>query len=650
MSGKIVPGSGSNIYLKTAPASAANAIFEVFGTPTGGKLSGLVNAPYDPQDATIRFTACNAPALPLSMRSFAGHAKYATSPTISVTNLTTTTLTPNFSGGGGTKYYAAIGTTTGGTDSMAWTALADGTSALTLASPLTNGTTYYISGYASNTDKTRTLAVSNTTAYIAVTDPTITQASMSNTTFTIAVNAAPPSGTSNVYKLYTAADVLKATTYTTNTSGSFEVPTSNAQYYVTVQTKSDNTSSGIVKSSLRWCLAAPTAVSVAAFGAYNSTAIVSFTGNTTSSATGNSYTIGMLSGGFLYFKTSAATGDQFTASTVASASTYQSNTFTTLWVFAVGPNGETYKSSDIYFICQPVGGLTKTFTTPIGTTTLSLSLTSGSGGYGISETGASGSLPGYSCYVNGTAPLAENTSVSIYSGKRGSNGINSLTVGNYVTQALCGNGTQGGNGGKGMRSSGEFYYSEGGCSGGGGAASQIIAGPKLIVVGGGGGSGAGVGQSGEGGDAGTGSTSGGIGMQGNSYRGVLTDDGNGGGSMGGRGGGTFSSIGQYYAGGGRGDNGNCTASGTGKDGYIYYYTNITTTSGNGGDGVQDGGEASGAGGGGLGGGGSGSARNYNGSREGGGGGGGGSGHVWSGASLSYVRASQGDGLVFVMVS
>jgi len=107
MSGKIVPSSG-DIYLKTAPASAANAIFEVFGTPTGGKLIGLVGAAYDPQDATIRFTAPTIPALPLSMSTFRGDATYATSPTIGVTNLTTTTLTPNFSGGGGTTYYLAI--------------------------------------------------------------------------------------------------------------------------------------------------------------------------------------------------------------------------------------------------------------------------------------------------------------------------------------------------------------------------------------------------------------------------------------------------------------------------------------------------------------------------------------------------------------
>lgn len=619
MSGKIVPSTG-DIYLKTAPGSAANAIFEVFGTQAGGKLSGLVGSEYDPQDTTIRFTACNIPALPLSMSTFRGDAKYATSPTIGVTNLTTTTLTPNFSGGGGTTYYVAIGTSAGGSNSQTtpWRVMTNGTGALTLTPSLSTGTSYYISGYASNADKTRTLAVSNTAAFVPVATPSITANTISNTTFT-ATAAMPTGATSNEYKLYKADNTLQAT----NTTGIFTGLTSNTQYYVTVQGKTSNTSSGLTTSSTVWCLSRPTLT----FFTVGSSALTATIGAISTNATGiviSNVDSGSASSPALATTTTSAT---FSRGSTTTSNTYTSNTLVTYVVNAVATNTSYSSSNLVFIIVDDTYGANKTVTLTSGT--FSYTVAGGRGGNGVDTSGNTYASYGYGGWGYGTtSAVSSGTTLTLCAGKNGPTGSYALYNNascNYMTPSVkCGDGTKGGNGGRGAA----HPYDQngpgnGGCSGGGGAASQLFGGTFYVIAGGGGGSGGGGGQGGNGGwagSAGTGIQSGGFGA---SYYGALTFTSNGTtGYFGGQGGYGDAVFGY---GGTSGSNtfGNRS---TGTSGFSMnkLAANNTAAYGVGGDGGRYFGTMGAGGGGGYGGGGGGVALNDSQHMASGGGGGGGS--------------------------
>jgi hypothetical protein len=69
--------------------------------------------------------------------------------TRNISNITGTTVTPTLSGGGGTSYQIAIGTSPGTSNTVGWRVATTGTqiTGLTFATR----TLYYISAYASNT-------------------------------------------------------------------------------------------------------------------------------------------------------------------------------------------------------------------------------------------------------------------------------------------------------------------------------------------------------------------------------------------------------------------------------------------------------------------------------------------------------------------
>ena len=193
MSGKRVPGSGSNIYLKTDPVNTSRAIFEVFGTPAGGNLNGLRGSNYDDGARPPPFTSGTILTVPntgnnLSMRLFQDKAPFMTSPTAAtITALSTGSVTPSFTAG--TSNFIAIGSTSGATDTTGgWVPATSGTAitkkldnsnlAFTQALP------YYISIYDSNNaSNTSSLAVSNATAYgipNAATSPILTLTTLTN--------------------------------------------------------------------------------------------------------------------------------------------------------------------------------------------------------------------------------------------------------------------------------------------------------------------------------------------------------------------------------------------------------------------------------------------------------------------------------------
>lgn len=657
MSGKIVPGSGSNIYLKTAPASAANAIFEVFGTPTGGKLSGLVNALYDPQDATIRFTACNAPALPLSMRSFAGYAKYATSPTIGVTNLSATTLIPNFSGGGGTTYYAAIGTSVGGTESMAWTALADGTSALTLASSLTVGSTYYVSGYSSNANGTRTLAVSNTTALVIPTAPTITANTISNTTFT-ATAAIPANATSNVYSLYTQAGVFQSS----NTTGTFTGLTTNTRYYVSVFSATTYTKSASTNSASVWCLS-PVTFGEITLRHTDLYIIVNWTNthSTPGTTVTQRYTITNANG-------TATSGDIEPRANVniraylglGSAPTWDSptaafivdSTFSTLTIAINAPNS-SYTNPTLKF--QRTVQNYMLSITPPSNVTMYYVAKGGNGGPSRYLNNSVFNKGGIGARVDKSVSVSAGSVFKIYTGQ---NGLQSDTIGTIGSRAASGDGTWGGGGGAAYYT-GSYGSGNGGQAGGGGAATIVtLSGAPLVICGGGGGTGQGgnnaSGQWATGGNGGVGTvaangyTPGGEGDAQATFSNAFGHQGGWGGSQ------TISNRAGDWASPDPTTGYTAGAGGGGYRGTVNYVTNFaygsnggswnnTSTGAGGGDGVSYAGTNSGGGGGGYGGGGSGTATNQGSTGIAGGGGGGGS---WASTASTFYNPGLGDGWTY----
>jgi hypothetical protein len=164
MSGKVVPAT--NIYLKAAPGDSNNSIFQVFGTPTGNNLVGLVGSNYDDGARPPPYTALtvpNAASGNLKLSFFGGKSVFLGAPTtldISSFNVSTNKLTTSVSGGDGTSFRVLVGTTDKGSNVLNNVASgADLGSLITLVS----NTYYYISAYGSNaTNQTASLLVSNT--------------------------------------------------------------------------------------------------------------------------------------------------------------------------------------------------------------------------------------------------------------------------------------------------------------------------------------------------------------------------------------------------------------------------------------------------------------------------------------------------------
>ena len=630
MSGKAVPSSG-NISLRTAPASASNAIFEVFGVPASSNLLGLRSAAYNTTTRPPTFTQNTIPSSGnLSMSSFAGTSKYLTSPTtVAMTNLYPTSIVPSLAGGGGTSYYVAVGTSAGTSNVLGWTAATNGGS---ITQAFTAGTSYYISAYTSNaSSNTSSLAVSNSTAYIPVANPTsFTVNSISNTSFT-AQAAGSTGATGYNYYLYnvTGQYVVGGVQYAAvGVSTVFTGLSTNIQYLVIAYGVTSNTvCASQLNSATIWCLAPATSVIISNYNPIGNITW-SWINNSPSGATSVTLSVSGTSAVSLTYGTFRSTGTP--SSTIGPSSTnftYISNTLST---FAITTNGTNTSavSSNVNFV-GVMPGLKFTFTPSISTT-MKLWLWAGAGGWGSNLSQEQVGQPGMAGNIVTTFTSVANSPINCYTGQAGTGALVSGQT--YSKTALCGDGTIGGNGGRG-------YYepagpgSVGGYSGGGGAASAFFTSGIVIIAGGGGGGGI-SGVPGIGGDGGVGA-SGGTGGDGYSYALSLLDTE------------TFH-TGGYGGGGGVGGAGGASGKSRHGDGYPGTNTTGTGTSttalGNGGNGVPYAGDLAGGGGGGYGGGGGGDAVNDNGGHLGGGGAGGGS-YSSVGGTFSSVNSGNGGGII-----
>lgn len=617
MSGKVVPASG-DIRLKTAPASASNAIFEVFGTPAGGNLVGLVGSNVDPGTRpppfTVAATVPTAASGNLKMSFFAGKSLFLTTPSAPViATLTTTAVTPTLAGGSGTSYYIAIGTSAGASNTVAWRLATTATSITGLTFAL--NTNYYISVYGCNsTNGTSSLALSNTTAYIIPNAPTFSTNVISNTTFT-AVAASTTAGAVISYTITPSAGTTQSST------GVFTGLTSNTQYYVTATATTGTYSSNSTNSVSIWCLSRPV-LSAAVFGTGFQNRIDITIGGISANAT--SIRISNINSGDISNKATSTTSHMWSGPAAMGATTFAYNSVSSNVVIAVGTN-TTFTSSNVIFIWLTAG---QTGSVTLTNPTIYYACQGGRGGYGVTPVDTvvfPYGTPGAGSGARGTSTLSTGAVLNLYAGRMGLDGsyilYNNASC-NYSTPTVnCGDGSRGGNGGAGAADV-AIFSGQGGCAGGGGSASQILCtSPNYMIVapGGGGGGGSGTGQAGTGGAGGIGIL--GIGGQGESYYGNLYDSGNGGGYYGGYGGGGASGSG---SGGSSGFAlaGNYSA-GTPGTSLSSIVTNNGSTSGRGGSATRYFGSVGAGGGGGYGGGGGGVSRNYNGSIDSGGGGGGG---------------------------
>lgn len=609
MSGKVVPASGA-ISLKTAPASAGNAIFEVFGTPAGGNLVGLVGSNVDPGTRPPPFTAAatvpTAASGNLKMSFFAGKAAFLTSPNVpAISTLTTTSFTPTLAGGSGTTYRIAVGTTSGASNTVGWQAATSGTA---IAATFAVNTPYFISVHGSNATNASSLAVSNASSFIIPSAPTFGATyGISNTTFT-AVATSITSGAVISYTISPSSGVTQAST------GVFTGLTQDTQYTVTAIARMSNAGAGYSSNSTAgtavYCLSPPTFSGFSIDLIRSTISInVSTSGNSTgaiiSNISGSSTTM-----------TSRITSYSWERSSSTTGSTFLSNTFVSYSVAVTATNSIYYANNIVNFVVLNAGG---TLAVTLPGAAFSYQLVGGTGGTGVNASGVFGSAGGYGSYITGSSTLSAGAALLLYAARNGISGS-----GTSNTAAVnSGDGTKGGNGGYGAGTT-AYSTANGGSSGGGGSASQImcVASNYIVIAGGGGGGGGGGGQGGQGGAGGatTGPTRNAIGGQGNSFSNNLYDSGNGGGYYGGYGGsgptasgGTSGSalVGNY-------------AAGEAGNGSGFPVSIINSTWGKGGNGSFFFGTMGAGGGGGWGGGGAGVARNFNGSIDSGGGGGGGS--------------------------
>ena len=273
MSGNVVPAT--NIYLRTAPASASNSIFEVFGRPAGNNLVGLVGSNYNTSTRPPPFSATNtiptAASGNLTMNFFASKSKFLASPTVSIGGITTTTLTPYLSGG--SSYQIAVGCNIGTSNKVNWTAGSNNVSISNLS--FDNGVSYYISGYSSNAAGSSSLAVSNANAFGIPNAPTgtvtftITAANPSNN-WTVTGWGAPSTGIQPTQYRYT---LISNTTAVETNQPLTEPPytgshtfTANVTYSVRIYSYRPEASLNFITSSNGLPLAIPTGFGVSSVG------------------------------------------------------------------------------------------------------------------------------------------------------------------------------------------------------------------------------------------------------------------------------------------------------------------------------------------------------------------------------------------------
>ena len=552
----------------------------------------------------------------------------------------------------------------------------------TYPSALTPGNSYYYNLYAtSSTNSISAISASSATVYCLAqpSAPTLvltTTAGATTTTYsftlswsgvtTLATNINYYIGTSTTYNVSNVIQGNSANTGSGSVTLTSASLSSNTFYYAFVQGYSTNTTSTASSaSSGTWCLAAPTLNSptFSPFATY--TTQLNWTNNSTSSqgATNILTYIGALSNSSSSTTLTAYAGAVGGGTSVATQFQYVASTVYTFYVKTIGTN--TSATSRTLSFAYYTSGLYRSLTTPTGyTVAVSFSGSGGGGGYGTDGASAgstaNGGFPGVGAVISNVIFNATSaTNINIYTGQAGSN-VYGTASGTATSNALCGNGTIGGNGGSAYNVAGAYGANGGGAGGGGAATALICSGVAVIVCGGGGGGGNGGGQGGQGGNGGT-TANGGIGFDGYSYNGTLINFGHNGGYGGGEG---FTaanrSAGWMDAADAKNSNATYTPSlnqlgwrGTaayitsltfGVDGTSSSGTGTSTTAiGSGGNSGQFYGQAGGGGGGGYSGGGGGLSCNQGSTHNSGGGGGGSS---YSSAGGTFVAGSS-NGWAFI---
>jgi len=302
-SGNVIPATGNINFNSNA---SSNAVRQVFGEATSN-MQGLVTSNYNTSSRPPPFTVTTANQVPgaasgnLKLSFFAGKSLFLTSPTTyTISNITTSNVTPTLSGSG-TSYYIAVGTAAGGsTLTNGWVSATSGTAITKQTDGSTNlsftvGSNYYISAYASNTTKsTSSLAVSNTSAFgipkpatgVTLTITSLTSWSMSWTapstgiapsgySWSISTSSTVPNGTAGYFGTTTSA---------VSASGTAAL-TGGSTYYATVYATRPESTSVIAASTGVVSLSAPGSFTIISM----TTTVVDFQWTAVSGAT--SYTL-----------------------------------------------------------------------------------------------------------------------------------------------------------------------------------------------------------------------------------------------------------------------------------------------------------------------------------------------------------------------
>jgi len=582
-SGNVIPATGNINFNSNA---SSNAVRQVFGEATSN-MQGLVGSDYNTSTRPPPFTVTTANQVPaaasgnLKLSFFAGKSLFLTAPTTyTISNITTSNVTPTLSGGG-TSYYIAVGTAAGGsTLTNGWVSATSGTAITKQTGGLVNlsftvGSSYYISAHASNaTNSTSSLAVSNTSAYgipnpatgVTLTITSLTAWSMSWTAPALGIS---PSNYS--WSINTSSTVPNSTAgyfgTTTSVSASGTAALSGGTtYYATVYATRPESTSVIAASAGVLSLSAPGSFTITSM----TTTVVNFSWTAVSGAT--SYTLtysGTSSGtvpgipaGSTYAWTHGFTSGGWTCTLAAVAGgTGPSSGAAYFGVFITPTTGTTYtppiaKAYTVTVVGAGGGGASGSYQSTAGSGGIirasgSLAATAytvqvgGAGGAGTAGTngGGTGGSTGLGSVAGGGGGFSQfgsprGASLSITAGGGGGASYSSggMVDDNYTESYAVGNGGNGGvttsfNGTAGQTQSITNTYVCG-CP-------PSYPTSSATANGGGGGTGGAVGAGGSGGTAGS-TTTGGTGGGGyKNYSGYKSAAGGGGG-------------GGYYGGGGGG--------------------------------------------------------------------------------------------------
>ena len=315
-SGKVIPAAGNVNFNSNA---SSNAVRQVFGQATSN-MQGLTNSNVDHGTRPPPYTALTVPTAAsgnLKLTYFRGKSLFLTAPTTrNVSNITTTSITPTLSGGTGTSFFIAIGTSAGTSNTVGWRSATSGTAITKQVDDTTNvsftvGSNYFISAYGCNaTETTSSLAVSNTSAYGIPNPATGVVLSVSSLTNWNITWTAPSVGIAPTGYLWYVNTVNNTVTGAVS-SGSVVSPTAGTgtqtfgltggtTYYGLVVATRPESSSTLAASSAVTPLAAPATFTITAMTkttvSFSWTAVsgavsyvLTYTGGTVTGLTGTSY-------------------------------------------------------------------------------------------------------------------------------------------------------------------------------------------------------------------------------------------------------------------------------------------------------------------------------------------------------------------------